>query len=143
MARTELVGLEELLKMFGDLEKLPQKCVTQAAKKGAQIALQSARNKAPKDTGELRKAIKLKAEKSKIKGKKVYQITFKNNPKFIKISSDGKRSFYPASQEYGWIDKNGVRHEGKHFMRDSVQDNSSSIESTIVNELISNLEKVR
>jgi HK97 gp10 family phage protein len=143
---TKLIGLNELLKTFKDLEKLPQKCVTQASKKGAMISLQSAKNKAPKDKGQLIKGIVLKAEKTKTKGKKVYQVTFsdKMNDIFQKKNAEGKViAYYPSSQEYGWIDKNGNKHEGKHFMRDSVQDNASKIESTIINEFISNMEKVK
>jgi HK97 gp10 family phage protein len=141
--KTDLIGMDDLLNYFKDMEKLPQKCVTQASKKGANIVLYSARSKAPFLKGKLKKGIILKAEKTKVKGKKVYQITFSNDPDFIKISKDGKRSFYPASQEYGWIDKNGVRHEGKHFMRDALVTNSEQVESTIVNEFIKNMEKVK
>lgn len=139
---TELIGLNELLRMFGDLEKLPQKCVTQAAKKGAAISLYSARANAPKKIGDLRSGIILKAEKTRTKGKKVYQVTFSNNPDFIKETLDGKRYYYPASQEYGFLKKGGGKVPGKHFMRDSVTNNATIIESTIVNEFISNMEKV-
>lgn len=144
--KNELVGMDELLKYFGDMEKLPQKCVTQAAKKGANISLQDARNNSPFLTGELEKGIVLKAEKTTTKGKKVYQITFdgSKNEIFQKKNAKGKViGYYPASMEYGWIMKNGLKHEGLHFMRNSVENNANKIESTIVNEFISNMEKVK
>lgn len=145
MANTELVGMKELMKMFGDLEKLPQKCVNKSSKQGANIALKSARNKSPFFTGELEGGIVLVPEKTKTKGKKVYQITFdkSKNSVFQKKNKEGKViGYYPASLEYGWIMKNGQKHEGLHFMRDSVQSNASSIEKTILDEFISNIEKV-
>lgn len=146
MSSTEVIGLNELLKMFKDIEKLPQKCVTKAAKSGATIALKDAKDKAPEGkTHNLKKGIVLRAEKTKTKGKKVYQVTFDSrmNDIFQKKNAAGKViAYYPASQEYGWIDRKGVKHKGKHFMRDSVANNKNEIEDTILDELISNVEKV-
>lgn len=142
---TEIIGMNELLKTFSDLEKLPQKCVNQAAKKGATIPLKSARSNSPFLTGDLEKGIVLKAEKTKTKGKKVYQVTLdaSMNDVFQKKNKEGKViGYYPASMEYGWIMKNGARHEGLHFMRNAMTDNSSEIESTIINEFIANMDKV-
>ena len=66
-------GLDEVIETIKRVGELPQKCVNKAAKKGIQIAKKSAKNGRWIDqTGYLRKSIKEKAEKTKIKGKKVY-----------------------------------------------------------------------
>ena len=85
------------------------------------IALKSARKNAPQgDTGELKGGMKLIGEKSRTKGKKVYQVVFdrsKNNV-FQKKNKDGKvTGYYPASQEYGFFAKNGRYISGYHFMK--------------------------
>ena len=70
--RVIVEGLDEVIETIKKAGELPQKCVNKAAKKGIQIAKKSAKNGRWVDqTGYLRKAIKEKAEKTKIKGKKV------------------------------------------------------------------------
>lgn len=138
----ELEGLDEVLKALNGLEKLPQKCVTKSAKAGAQIALKSAKANAPYKKGTLRSGIVLKAEKSKTQGKKVYQVTVNSDDRFVKITKDGKRYFYPASQEYGFRLKNGGKVEGKHFMRNSLTNNKTIIERTMVQVLASEVDKL-
>lgn len=143
MARKfELEGLDEVLKALNSLEKLPQKCVNKSARNGAKIALNSARNKSPYFTGALSNGIILKAEKTSKQGKKVYDITFENNPDFIKITKDNKRYYYPASQEYGFRTKGGGKVEGLHFMRNSLEDNKTIIEKTMVEVLASEIDKI-
>ena len=100
MATFKIEGMEEAIKMIKDVGELPQKCVTKAAKKGIQIAKKDAKGGGWVDeTGYLRKSIKEKAEKSKIKGKKVYDLwpDPSMNDVFVKISKKGKRAYYPAS----------------------------------------------
>lgn len=55
---------------------LPQKCVTKAARKGGNLVLKAVRQKAPEDTGDLKRGLRLKAEKTRTKGKKVFDIVF-------------------------------------------------------------------
>lgn len=144
--KSEVIGMKELLKYVGDLEKLPQRVVTKSAKQGAAIALASARQNAPKGkTGNLRKGITLKGEKSRAQGKKVYQVTFneKYNDKFVKLTKAGKRYYYPASQEYGFRTIDGGRVEGKHFMKEALTDNAQQIDKTIIDELIKEIDKLK
>ncbi len=135
-------GLDELENMVKNLEKLPQKCVTQAAKAGAKIALAAAKAKAPKDTGALRKGIIIKGEKVKVKCKKVYDVMMDPamNDVFVK-ESNGKRYYYPASQEFGFITRDGKKTQGHHFLRDSLVDNKAVIESKVVEELSRQIDK--
>jgi len=141
----EIEGMKELEKTIRKLGKLPQKCVTKAAKKGAQIALKAAKQNAPFLTGALEEGIILKGEKTRRKGKKVYQVTMNPamNDVFVKTTKDGKRYYYPASQEYGFITKNGGYVPGFHYLRDSLVDNKERIEKTVVDVLAKEIDKLR
>lgn len=141
----KIEGMEELEKTIRKLGKLPQKCVTKAAKKGAQIALKAAKQKAPFLSGDLEEGIILKGEKTRRKGKKVYQVTMNPamNDVFVKTTKDGKRYYYPASQEYGFITKNGGYVPGFHYLRDSLVDNKERIEKTVVDVLAKEIDKLR
>lgn len=141
----EIEGMKELEKTIRKLGKLPQKCVTKAAKKGAQIALKAAKQKAPFLTGALEEGIILKGEKTRRKGKKVYQVTMNPamNDVFVKTTKDGKRYYYPASQEYGFITRNGGYVPGFHFLRDSLVDNKEKIEKTVIDVLAKEIDKLR
>jgi len=141
----EIEGMKELERTIRELGKLPQKCVTKAAKKGAQIALKAAKQKAPFLTGALEEGIILKGEKTRRKGKKVYQVTMNPamNDVFVKTTKDGKRYYYPASQEYGFITKNGGYVPGFHYLRDSLVDNKEKIEKTVIDVLAKEIDKLR
>lgn len=144
MAKFKIEGMKELERSFKKLGKVPQKCVTPAAKKGMNIALKSAKKNAPEDTGELKKGMKLIGEKSKIKGKKVYQVVFDRakNDIFQKKNKEGKViGYYPASQEYGFFTKNGRYIPGFHFMKRAMEDNSEAITKKIVTEVGKNIDK--
>ena len=137
MATNNITGIRELQQMLERGRRAPAKVLTVASKKGANIVRQAAKADAPKDTGKLKRSIKLKAEK-RIVGKKIYQIKFIGD-NLAKISQSGNRSFYPASQEYGWKKKDGSKHPGKHFMKHAIQLNKGTIEQTIINELTNSL----
>lgn len=145
MANFRIEGMKELQKSIKKLGQVPQKCVTPASKKGMNIALKSARKNAPEgDTGELKGGMKLIGEKSRTKGKKVYQVVFdrsKNNV-FQKKNKDGKvTGYYPASQEYGFFAKNGRYIPGYHFMKKAMEDNNGAITKKIVDEMSKNIDK--
>jgi HK97 gp10 family phage protein len=144
-AKFEVEGLKELERTIRQLGKLPQKCVTPAAKKGARIALKAARAKAPWETGELSNGIVLKGERARKKGKKVYQVTMDpaKNDIFVKTTADGTRYYYPASQEYGFITKDGGYVPGLHYLRNSIDDNKAEIERVTVQELAKQIDKLR
>jgi hypothetical protein len=76
----------------------------------------------------------LKPEKTRIRGKKVFDITFDSsmNDIFVKESKTGKRAYYPASMEYGFMKKDGGYVPGFHFLRNALTENKSAIESKVV-----------
>ncbi len=141
----EIEGMKELERTIRKLGQLPQKCVTPAARKGATIALKAAKANAPFLTGALEEGIILKGEKLRKRGKKVYQVTMNPamNDVFVKTTKDGKRYYYPASQEYGFITKDGGYVPGLHFLRDSIDDNKRKIEKTVVDELAKRIDRLR
>lgn len=135
MARkTKIEGLSELQGMFKQLEKVPQAVATKSARAGAAIVRGAAKSNAPVDEGNLKKAIVLKREKKRIKAKATYQVTIdpKMNDQFVKQSKDGERSYYPASQEYGFMTKNGKYIPGYRYMRKSAEENEQIVEKKIL-----------
>lgn len=141
----EIEGMKELERTIRKLGQLPQKCVTPAARKGARIALKAARANAPWETGELSNGIVLKGERARKKGKKVYQVTLDpaKNDIFVKETKDGKRYYYPASMEYGFITRDGGYSPGFHYLRDALVDNKTAIERTVVDELAKQIDKLK
>ncbi len=128
-------GLQKSLKKLGEV---PQKHVTASARKGMNIVLKDAKSDAPVDTGNLKRGMKLKGERSKQKGKKVYRIVFDSamNDIFQKKDSSGKViAYYPISQEYGFFAKNGRYIPGYRFLHNSLQNNSREMGKTIVKEM--------
>lgn len=128
-------GMEKLQRDLKKLGNVPQKHVTSSSKKGMNIALRDARVSTPYETGMLKKGIKIVGEKSKSKGKKVYRIVFDRayNDVFQKPNKEGKiTGYYPVSQEYGFFAKNGRYIPGFRFISNSLTDNVSKIEKTIV-----------
>nr|WP_280518601.1 HK97 gp10 family phage protein [Lederbergia wuyishanensis] len=133
--------LQRDLKKLGDV---PQRTVTAAARKGMNIASKDAKVKAPVQTGDLKKGIKLVGERTRTKGKKVYRVVFDRsmNDVFQKRNSLGDiTGYYPVSQEYGFFTKNGKYIPGFYFIRDSLSNNKRKIEDTIVNEMSKRIDK--
>lgn len=142
--RWKIEGMKELEKSLKKLGDVPQKHVTAASRKGMNIPLKAANEKAPVDTGELKSGIKLIGEKSKSKGKKVYRIVFdraKNDVFQKKVKSPQSKStangtaYYPVSQEYGFFTKNGKYIPGYRFIHNPFEENYKKIRDTIVNEM--------
>ena len=101
----------ELTQTLEKVDKLPKKLVTKAARKGALTVIRQTRAEAPRKTGTLKKALYLKREKTRrSKIKAVYEVTFKPGTELSKTSKSGKRSYYPASQEYGFYTVAGHKH---------------------------------
>lgn len=104
-----------------ELEHHLNECAHTHAYKVARVA----RKLAPYRRGELRRGIiALDApEKAKSKGKFGYQVVmaYDMDDVFVKTRKDGKRYYYPASQEYGFLTRNRTverRHvDGKYFMK--------------------------
>lgn len=112
---------------------IPAKVATKAAGKGATVVRREVRSRIPVgETGELKRGIKRKGERSRIKGKKVYDLMFdpaKNSifQKPVKhpgeagsTSTKGGHAYYPASMQYGFLTRSkggGLRYvAGKNFM---------------------------
>ena len=135
MARkSDIQGMKELEKAIKQMGKVPQKVATKAARAGASIALKAAKNNAPVDSGELKRGIILKGERRVKIGKKMYDVMMDpaKNDIFVKMSAEGKRSYYPASQEYGYMTADGGYVPGFRYLRKSITENSRAIESKIV-----------
>ncbi len=145
MAKFKIEGMKELQKSMKKLGQVPQKSVTTASRKGMNVALKSARQNAPQgDTGQLKGGMKLVGEKSRSKGKKVYQVVFdrSKNHIFQKKNNEGKiTGYYPASQEYGFFARNGRYIPGYHFMKKAMEDNSGAITKKIVDEMSKSIDK--
>lgn len=139
----DIRGLELAAKAIGGVTK---KQLTPAVRKGMKPVLQAARDVAPVDTGALKKGIVLKGEKNKPPLKKVFQVTMdkKKNDIFVKgldESGEGKRAYYPASQEYGFLKKSGGKVPGKHFLQKAAEQQEDQLPDTIVDNLISEIQK--
>lgn len=149
--RSEVEGLKELEKYIKRVGKLPQKCVTKSARRGATVALKAARQNAPEDAGNLKQGLVLKGERARVKGKKVYQVTLdrRMNHHFQKeIEEPGKYggknpyAYYPASQEYGYLTANGYV-PGFRYLKRSLTENKSTIEKKTVEVLSKEIDKIK
>ena len=138
-----IAGMKELQNLIDRLGKLPQKCVTQAVRKGASVLRVDTKSRAPVDTGALKRGLKLVGERSALKGKKVYQVVFDRdmNDIFVKESKSGKRAYYPASQEYGFFARNGRYIPGYHFMKQTADDDTAKVKEIVLSELGKNIDK--
>jgi len=135
MARRDtIIGFNELIRDFERLGKVPQSAATRGAHAGGRIALKAAKALAPVDTGELRDGIILKGEKNRVRGKKVNDVMMDpaKNHIFVKTTKEGKRYYYPASQEYGYLTVDGQYIPGYGFLRRAVDDNAEAIERKIL-----------
>jgi len=144
MARkSDILGMDELERTFQRLGKVPQTVATKSARAGATIAHKAAKTNAPEDTGQLKSGIILKRERRTKPGKAVYDVEMDPamNDVFVKISKDGKRSYYPASQEYGFLTVNGGYVPGYHFLRRAITDNAAEIERKIMDVTAQEVEK--
>lgn len=151
----DLKDLKEAKKTFDAMGKLPQRIVSASAAKAATAVKKAVKNseKAPKDSGLLRRAIIRTPEKSRRKGKKVYDIRFDptwndefqvkkrpiKNPGEFGGKSD--HAYYPASMEYGFLTRSkggGISYyPGHYFMRDegeAMRGESNEIMARTLNE---------
>lgn len=148
----------ETLRLNGALQridKLPQKVVTKAAGKGATAARKVIRAKVPVgDTGQLKRGIIRGGERSKVKGKKVYDLMFdpaKNDIFQKPIKNPGEaggksdHGYYPASMEFGFLTRSkggGLSYvPGYHFMREGMEESAPAVEEEVVHTMVTELEK--
>ena len=131
-------GMDKLVKDLEKIGNVPQMHITSSSRKAMNIVLKSSRANAPYYEGYLEKGMKLKGERSRTKGKKVYQVIFNPdmNHIFQKPNKQGKiTGYYPVSQEYGFFAKNGRYIPGYRFIHDSLAENTRKVEKTIVSEM--------
>jgi hypothetical protein len=137
----DLIELEKMLKR---IEKFPTAKLTKAVKRAAAPMLLQTQVAAPiGETGNLVKALIMNMEKGK-PGKRIAQITYDKayNDKLAKISLTGKRSYYPASQEYGYKLRNGKKKAGQYFMRRTADKNDAIFKANVVTYMMDDIEKM-
>jgi HK97 gp10 family phage protein len=144
MANVEIIGVDEVLSLLKEVDTKSSKHVTASAKAGSDIAYKDAKQNAPTgDTGDLKRGIIRKSEKRR-RGRKVYRITFSDNPNFIKYSADGKkRYFYPTAVEYGWVSKNGKIVPGYAFLRNAIDHNREKIRKATLKAMYNKLKELK
>lgn len=150
----ELDGFGGFVSVLGSMEDVPKKCVSRAAGKGATVVRRAIRGKAPVATGDLKRGIYRKGERSRLKGKKVYQLAFNpamndvfqkpiKNPGVAGGKSD--HAYYPASMEYGFLTRSkggGYSYvPGYHFMQQAAEDSAAETKSTMIKSLNEQIDK--
>ena len=128
----DMRDLVEAKKTFDAMGDLPARIVTAAAGRGATVVKRAVKNSGemPVLTGTMRHAIRrLRPERSKVKGKKVYPMGFDSKLNSVlqkPIQNPGEaggansHAYYPASMEYGFLTRSkggGISYfPGFHFM---------------------------
>lgn len=145
--RETVHGLNNLIKDINKLERMPQKEITKGTRKGVKVILMEARTRASlrRKTGKMSKKLTLKSERSSIRGKKVFQVTYPKEDKFpeaVKVTKDGTRYYYPSSQNFGFRTRDGGRVEGLHFLEGAMRSKSGEASRVIVDEIGKEVEKI-
>lgn len=135
---------------------VPQKISKKAGGQAANVVRRSIRSEIPVGkTGQLRRGIIRVGERSRYKGKKIYDLMF--DPDKNKIfqkpipakdespTPTGKHAYYPASMEYGFLTRSkgkGLRYvEGRHFMRDATDESAPAARQAAINTATRELNK--
>ena len=146
-------------KTLNEVKDVPQKAVNKAAGKGANLTRRAIRRNTPVYTGDMEKGIVRSRERSRYKGKKVYDLMFDpaKNAIFQKpIPAPGtkhpgerqskwKHAYYPASMEFGFLTRSkggGYSYwPGYHFMRDAAEGVSTEVQKTMIEHFCTELDK--
>lgn len=149
---TEELG--DFVAVLGRMEDIPQKCVTKAAGKGANVVRKAVRGEVPVDTGALKRGIVREGERRRKKGEKFYQVTFSASMNDVfqrpiknpgEAGGKSKHGYYPASMEYGFLTRSkggGLSYvPGYHFMRNAADASSASAKREMVNTLNDAIDK--
>jgi len=150
--------IKDIERMYKTLEKAgasPMKAVNKGTSKAATVVRRAVKAGAPGER--IRKNISTRTEKTKVKGKKVREITFKggddaNEELQLKINNPGrfggksKKGYLPASQEYGWLTGNGAGGvkfiPGKHFMREAADSTANQARQVMIETITKELEEI-
>jgi hypothetical protein len=127
------IDVDGVLGGLSQLEKFPKAGLKRVMRQAANVIKDEVKAIAPYETGMLANAIQLREEKSRTPYKTSFRVTLRSDPAFIK-EVDGKRYWYPASQEYGWKLKDGEKEPGKHYMRYGGDLTSEEVKQMIVEE---------
>ena len=126
----EIKGLGELIKNLNSLpDKLEKKVIRAAARKGANIIRDKARQNVQKDTGNLQKSIITSGVK--ITGKIAFRVSLKQRK-----TKNSKDPYYGRFVEFGTS-----KTPAHPFMRPALDESESEVLEIVVNDIKSNLEK--
>ena len=150
-------GLSDFVGVLGRVEDIPQKCVTKAAGKGANVVRRAIRGEVPVDTGALKRGIVRTGERRHKKGQKAYSLYFspsmndvfqrpvKNPGAAGSRNTKGGHAYYPASMEFGFITRSkggGLSYvPGYHFMRDAPERHSAAAKREMISVLNTAIDK--
>lgn len=139
----KIEGMKELERAFKELGKVPQSTATKSARAGTTIGFKAAKANAPVDSGDLKSGIIMKKERRTVQGKAVYDVMMDpaKNDIFAETSKDGERSYYPASQEYGFLTVDGGYVPGYRFFKRSIAENARVIEKKMVDVAAKDIDK--
>lgn len=161
----EMEGFEDFVRVCSSLaSNLQGPELAQAVKKGAKVVQKAIQAQAPVDAGDLREGLILIKEKTRTRGKAVYQVVpaREKNAIFQKpiqnpVRSKSPYAYYPASQEYGYFTRRPgggmtyVRSDGskatmdkvpgKHYMRTGADVASETAKNLIAKTLLDDITK--
>lgn len=151
----QTVGVKQTLKIMNNLQKLPQKSVTKVASAGTTVVRRTIRGEVPVGaTGNLRRSIIRNGERSRTKGKKVFDVYFDramNDVLQRPIKNPGEfggkspYAYYPASMEFGFLTRSkggGLSYvPGYHFMRGGAEDGSAAAKKAMIDVLSAEIDK--
>lgn len=150
----------DLVRMYKTLDRIgasPYKAVNKGTSKAAAVVKKSVKGSVPVKTGTLKRNIVTKTERSRSRGKKVRETTFRGGDeanallqKPIKnpgvLGGSSPKAYYPASQEYGFLARapgGGVQYiEGKHFMRAGAESASAPAKEAMIETITKELDKI-
>lgn len=151
---------KDLVRMYKTLDGVgvsPRKALNKGTSKAASMVKRSVRSHAPFKSGTLKGNIVTKTERSRSKGKKVRETTFRGGAeanallqKPIKdpgiLGGSSPKAYYPASQEYGFLARapgGGVQYvQGKHFMRSGAEAASERAKKTMIDTMTKELDRI-
>lgn len=135
---------EEIAAAMERLGKVPMSAINSTVIKGATKVKRMARMLAPKKTGALRRGIVVRPQKerTRYKGKAVKDVWMDPamSDTFAKYSN-GKRYYYPSSQEYGFITRSGGRWPGRYYMRTAARVTEAVYEQFVLDEFKRQLDR--
>lgn len=117
------ITLDIPLLELSDVSQVSETVMSPLVKASSETLADRIRANAPSRTGDLRRGIVVSpaAERSADPAKIVRDVYIdaSMNDKFVKTTRDGKRYYYPASQEYGFRKVTAGRVPGRYYMRDA------------------------